>query len=84
MNSSKTRTPCYRLHKSSGQAVVTLDGRDRYLGRHGSAESRVEYDRIIAEWLVNGRRILKPAFGPSGDLTVNEMLLAYLRYADAY
>ena len=26
------RTPSYRLHKPSGQAVVTLDGRDHYLG----------------------------------------------------
>jgi hypothetical protein len=33
----KTKTPSYRLHKGSGQAVVTLSGKDIYLGVHGSA-----------------------------------------------
>jgi hypothetical protein len=41
--------PDYRLHKRSGQAVVTLDGLTYYLGPHGSPESRAEYDRLIAE-----------------------------------
>ena len=31
-----TRTLSYRLHKPTGQAVVTLEGRDFYLGRHTS------------------------------------------------
>ena len=29
----------YRLRKSNGREVVTPDGRDFYLGRHGSQES---------------------------------------------
>jgi len=29
---SSHRVPSYRLHKPSGQAVVTLDSRDHYLG----------------------------------------------------
>ena len=37
---SSERLPTYRLHKPSGQAVVTLDGHDFYLGRHGSALGR--------------------------------------------
>lgn len=73
-------TPSYRLHKPTGQAVVTIDGRDFYLGRFGSGESRAEYDRMLAEWLANGRRL--PHVGP--DLTINELLLAYLAFADAY
>ena len=28
--------PKYRKHKASGQAVVTLNGRDHYLGPHGT------------------------------------------------
>jgi integrase len=78
------RTPSYRLHKPTGQAVVTLDGRDVYLGRHGSPESRVEYDRLLAEWLVNGRRLPPPASPEGSDLTVNELLLAYRSFADSY
>jgi hypothetical protein len=31
--------PSYRLYKRTGQAVVTIDGRDHYLGEHGSPES---------------------------------------------
>ena len=31
--------PKYRLHRASGQAVVTLDGKDRYLGPFGTTES---------------------------------------------
>lgn len=42
----KHKTPIYRRHNASGQAVVTLDGRDFYLGPYGSRVSRAEYDRI--------------------------------------
>jgi hypothetical protein len=40
-------TRSYRHHTPSNQAVVTLDGRDIYLGRYNSDESRAEYDRFI-------------------------------------
>lgn len=52
---SSERLPTYRLHKPSGRAVVALDGHDFYLGRHGSPTSLAEYDRLIGEWLANGR-----------------------------
>ncbi len=32
----KLRVPKYRLHRPTGQAVVTLNGRDTYLGKHGT------------------------------------------------
>src|SRR5258708_1768103 len=75
------RTPSYRLHKPTGQAVVTLDGRDFYLGKHATEASRAEYDRLIAEWLAHGRRL--PRAG-GGDLTVNELILRYVEFADTY
>jgi integrase len=74
-------TPSYRLHRPTGQAVVTLGGRDYYLGRHGTPESRVEYDRLVVEWLVNGRG--RPASGQP-DFTVSELILAYLKFASTY
>ena len=49
------RTPSLRHHKPSGQAVVTLDSRDIYLGRFGSPESRAEYDRLLALDVADGR-----------------------------
>jgi integrase len=56
---------------------VRLDGRDFYLGEHDTPGSRAEYDRLIAEWLANGRRL------PSGeDLTIAELILRYLGHVD--
>src|ERR1700730_5858206 len=51
------KTPSYRLHRPTYLAVVTLDGRAFSLGRHGTPESKAEFDRLIAEWLTNGRRL---------------------------
>ena len=48
-------TPRYRLHRASGQAVVTLAGVDHYLGPWKSKASRIEYDRLVGEWLTAGR-----------------------------
>jgi hypothetical protein len=61
---------------------VTLDGRDIYLGRYGSPASRAEFDRLLAEWLSNGRRLPAPVV--ASDITVNELGEVYLRHADAY
>jgi integrase len=74
------RIPAYRLHRPSGQAVVTLNGRDHYLGRHGTAESRAAYDHLIARWLADGKRPIRDAQGPS----VNEVLLAFWEHAREY
>jgi hypothetical protein len=49
--------PSYRLHKPTGLAVVRLNGQDFYLGRHGEEPGRTEYERLISEWLANGRRL---------------------------
>lgn len=79
------RTPSYRLHKPTGQAVVTLDGHDVYLGKHGTAQSKAEYDRRIAEWLANGRCL--PAGrggGAAAGLSINELMLAYIRHVEGY
>ena len=40
--------PSYRLHKPTGRAVVTIDGRDHYLGKHGTPESLRHY-RVLME-----------------------------------
>ena len=79
--------PAYRLHKQSGQAVMTLpDGvgrrRDILLGRYGTPESRKEYARVLAEWESNGRRLPQPA--ATSDITVNELVLAYWKHARDY
>jgi integrase len=81
----KIRTPSYRLHRPSGQAVVTLNGRDRYLGKHGSPESRDEYDRVIGEWLASGRNRPQASTAPPPDaICVSELLMAYWHHAQAH
>jgi integrase len=77
---SKTRTPTYRLHKPTGQAVVTLNGRDLYLGVHGSDASRERYDRAIGEWLQNGRHTVDE----TASITIVELMAAYNRHIEAY
>jgi hypothetical protein len=47
--SRRTNTPSDRLHKATGQAVVTVDGHDISLGKHDTTESKAECDRLIAE-----------------------------------
>jgi hypothetical protein len=74
--------PSYRHHRPSRQAVVTLNGRDFYLGPWKSPESRAEYDRLIAEWVSNGRQL--PHIVHCGELSVAELLVAYLNFAREY
>ena len=46
--------PAYRFHVS-GQAVVTLAGKDFYLGPHDSPESRARYFELVQEYNANGK-----------------------------
>jgi integrase len=70
--------PKYRRHKQSGQAIVTLSGRDYLLGPHGSKVSRAKYDRLIAEWLDRDRQ---PIVDAGDGLTVAELASRYWLHA---
>lgn len=76
--------PRYRKHRASGQAVVVLCGRCFYLGPHGTKASKVEYDRLIAEWLARGRRALADPVEENSGITVVELIARYKRYAEGY
>ena len=76
-----SQNPTYRKHDASGQAIVTLNGYDIYLGPHGTRASRLKYDQVIAEWLANGRQYRPPG---TGDLTVVEVIARYLPFVDSY
>jgi hypothetical protein len=65
-------TPMYRLHRRSGQAVVTLNGKDHYLGRWNSRASKDAYDRLVSEWLVSNRQPL--AEEAESDFSVTELV----------
>lgn len=68
--------PKYRKYKASGQAVVTLNGRDHYLGPHGTSASKAFYDRLI-----QGRNAQAPTVEA---ITVTVLCGRYLRFAKGY
>jgi integrase len=76
-----SRNPSYRKHKASGQAVVTIEGKDFYLGPWNSLASKAEYDRIIGVWLGEGRQL--PATGLTG-ITVSEVIFRFWKHAEKY
>src|SRR5687767_10930544 len=82
MDRPKSDTPSYCLHKRTGRAYVTLSGQQRMLpGPHGSEESREAYDRVMAEWLANGRTLT----GASDTApTVAMIALAFWNFAQAH
>jgi integrase len=64
----KGSLPSLQHHKSSGRARVTINGRDHWLGKWGSPESRLAYDRLMAEYLAT-RRVRDPG-EPTTEPTV--------------
>lgn len=71
------RTPSLRHHKPSHRAFVEIEGQRRYLGKFGSPEAQQAYDRTVAEWLANGRRMPVEA----SELRVVELCARYLDHA---
>lgn len=72
------KKPAYTLHKPTNQARVRIDGKDHYLGKYGSPESRDRYDDLVNEW-----------FTRQGDvsnytLTIDELCLLYNDHATTY
>src|SRR5262245_38086953 len=88
MPRSANPVPSYSHHKPTDQAYVRIpDGKGGrrviYLGKHGSPESQAEYRRILAELQARpiAARSSPTAVARSAALTVNEMLLAFMRWA---
>jgi site-specific recombinase XerD len=90
---NRDKVPSLTHHKASGQGVVRIDGKDVYCGPYGTPDCKVRYLRALAEWEAADRQPARdPAISPPPgsipsrpvDLTVNEVLHAYLKYADGY
>lgn len=73
----RPRKPKYLRH-SSGQARVIIDGRTHYLGTYGSPESKAQYDKLVAGWLINHGDVIGAA------MTIDELALAYMAHAELY
>jgi integrase len=82
-SNTSRRVPKYRRQArpdSPDDAFVELDGDRIYLGEYGSAESRAEYARTIAEYEANGRHRPIAAI----ELIVIELIARYRRHVDDY
>lgn len=75
--------PSYRLHKARNCAVVTINGKNHYLGPYDSPESHREYARLINE-LKAAPAPAEPGASDDAALPMNELLAAYWLHAEAY
>jgi integrase len=78
------KVPSYRHHRASGQAVVTLNGRDHYLGPHGSQESQEVYRRVLQEWLSNDRHTPTSIGTQPATTTIDDLVVAFWHHAESY
>jgi len=74
--------PRYSKHKGSGLAVVTIRGKDHYLGPYGTKASHLEYDRLIMEWLAAGRPTEDPE-APDA-IKVKDIVLGFWKFAQKH
>lgn len=81
----RPRVPSYRLHKTSDRAVVRLNGRDIYLGKYGTDDSKAKYSRVIAKWLSTQGRVAsdEPPVAKA-DVIIAEVVRDYLRFSEQY
>ncbi len=78
------RPPKYRLHKASGQAIVTTESRDHYLGPFGSPESHEAYQCLVAQWTARQKDStcrVTSSWNDVSDLRICELLVAYMEFA---
>lgn len=75
--------PTYRLHKQSGQAIVTVSAsgvrKDMLLGVYDSPESKEEYRRVLDNLAAGRFNTAVPT-----DITVNELCARYWKHAQTY
>ena len=76
------KVPSHRLHRGSGQAIVTNNRQDFYLGRHNTPESRRKYNRLIAEYLSSPETFVLSASRKS-DAAVSELIVAFLAFVES-
>ena len=82
----RPKQPKYCLHKPSGRGYVDFGGKQHYLpGKYGSKESVQEYEKLVGEYLANGRRLptesVPAPSNVSGMMTCRELALKFLDWS---
>lgn len=88
MPRAKSLKPSHCCHRPTNRGYVRIDGRMLYTGEWGSQAAKDEYDRLIGEWIANGRKMPQDApdagEGVSVGVSVNQVLAAFLLHARDY
>jgi integrase len=79
MTYTKKQLPKYCHHKTTDRAFVRIKGKTFYLGKYGTKASRREYDRVIAEFVANGRQ----AFLDPDEILVEQLIVRFMDCVDA-
>ena len=77
---NNNKVPKLRIHKATGQAYVVLNGRAIYFGNPRTCDPQVQYHKVIAEWLANGRQ----PQAPPNEITINELVARFWVHAKGY
>ena len=94
MSRPRSLQPAYCLHRRSGNAFVKINGRQIFLGKHGTPASRDAYQVAVGEWIAQGRPAAAPpnvsvdsggagSVKPAG-ITIAELVDAYWTHAQDY
>ncbi len=75
-----SRIPKYRHHKPSNRAIIELKGRQFPLGKYNSPESKEKYERVLAEYLHNGRKIPHWLDNKCQRLSITSLIADYFRH----
>ncbi|MDM4015806.1 tyrosine-type recombinase/integrase [Roseiconus lacunae] len=76
------RLPKYRCHKPTNQAYVELNKKRYYLGPYGSQKSRLEYDRLIGEYLSTARMAVDASHCQEMDM--GQLCVRFREFAAGY
>jgi integrase len=79
--------PSYRRHKARNCAVVTINGKNHYLGPYDSPASHENYAALIDKWRTTQGVCPQNRLGTtstSSNLSVTELILAYWKFAKGY
>lgn len=79
--------PKYRRKKcrdGQPQAVVTLNGRDHYLGLYGSRASKHLYDQLIGQWLASGRSQQFGLVEDRSTILLRDLIVSYGKWAQQH
>ena len=78
------KTPTYRFHKARNCGVVTIDGKDHYLGPYDSPESWEKYYQLLADWAGNCPTPPPSRTPDQVDWTINQLIASYWRFAQTW